>query len=41
MQDLARTLRLAGIAVGVVFLGWLLWIAVLGPSIMLLLKPRS
>lgn len=37
MQDLARTVRLAGIAVGIGFLGWLLWVAVVGPAIILLL----
>lgn len=37
MQDLARTVRLAGITAGILFLGWLLWVAVIGPAILLLL----
>jgi len=40
MQDVAKALRIAGIAVGVMFAGWLLWIVLLGPSILLLLRPR-
>lgn len=41
MQDLARTVRLAGIAVGIAFLAWLLWVAVVGPAILLLLHAGS
>jgi hypothetical protein len=40
MQDLARALRIAGITVGVMFAGWLLWIVLIGPAILLLLRPR-
>jgi tetrahydromethanopterin S-methyltransferase subunit F len=40
VQDLARALRIAGIAVGVMFAGWLLWIVLIGPAVLLLLRPR-
>lgn len=41
MQDLARTVRLAGIVAGILFLAWLLWVAVIGPAILLLVHARS
>jgi hypothetical protein len=40
MQDLARAIRVAGITVGVMFAGWLLWILLIGPGVLLLLHPR-
>jgi hypothetical protein len=40
VQDLARALRVAGIAVGLVFVGWLLWIVLIGPAVLLLMHPR-
>ena len=40
MQDLARALRIAGFAVGVMFAGWLLWIVLIGPAILFVLRPR-
>lgn len=41
MRDLVRTVRLAGIAAGILLLGWLLWVVVVGPAILLLLHARS
>jgi tetrahydromethanopterin S-methyltransferase subunit F len=40
MQDLARAIRIAGIAVGLMFAGWLLWIVLIGPAVLLLMHPR-
>ena len=41
MNPVVRMLRQLGIFVGLAFLGFLLWVAVIGPAILLLLKPRS
>jgi hypothetical protein len=41
MNPMVRMLRQLGIFVGLAFLGFLLWVAVIGPAILLLLKPRS
>ena len=40
MQDLGRALRIAGIAIGVLFAVSMLWIVLLGPSALLLLHTR-
>jgi hypothetical protein len=40
VQDLARALRIAGITVGVIFAGCLLWIVLIGPAVLLILRPR-
>jgi tetrahydromethanopterin S-methyltransferase subunit F len=40
VQDLSRALRIAGIAAGLLFAMWLLWIVLLGPGVLLLLHPR-
>jgi tetrahydromethanopterin S-methyltransferase subunit F len=40
MQDLARAIRIAGIAVGLMFAGWLLWIVLIGPAVLVLMHPR-
>ncbi len=41
MQSVVKTLRTLGIVIGIAFIGLLLWVAVVGPAILLLLKPRS
>lgn len=41
MRDLARTLRVAGIAIGILFLIGLVWVVLLGPAAMILMAPRS
>jgi hypothetical protein len=41
MNPMVRMLRQLGIFVGLAFLGFLLWVAVIRPAILLLLKPRS
>jgi hypothetical protein len=41
MNPMVRMLRQLGIFVGLAFLGFLLWVAVIGPAILLLLKPRG
>ena len=41
MQDLGRTLRLAGIVAGILFLILMAWVVLLGPGIMILIKPRG
>jgi hypothetical protein len=40
VQDLAKGLRIAGITVGVMVAGWLLWVVLIGPAVLLLLRPR-
>ncbi|HKV87837.1 MAG TPA: hypothetical protein VJT78_07560 [Candidatus Dormibacteraeota bacterium] len=40
MHDLARTLRLAGILVGIIFAVSLVWVVLLGPAALMLLSPR-
>jgi hypothetical protein len=40
VRDLARTLRVAGIVVGGMFAAWLLWVAAVGPAVMILLRPH-
>jgi hypothetical protein len=41
MNPMVRMLRQLGILIGLAFLGFLLWVAVIGPAILLLLKPHS
>ncbi len=41
MQDLARTLRVAGIAIGLLFLIALVWVVLLGPAALVLITPRT
>jgi len=41
MNPVLQALRTVGIIVGVAFLGLTLWVAVIGPAILLLLKPHS
>ena len=41
MNPMVRMLRQLGIFIGLAFLGFLLWVAVLGPALLLLLKPHS
>jgi hypothetical protein len=41
MNPVLQALRTLGIIVGVAFLGFMLWVAVIGPAILLLLKPHS
>jgi hypothetical protein len=41
MNPMVRMLRQLGIFVGLAFLGFLLWVAVVGPAILILLKPHS
>jgi hypothetical protein len=38
--QLGRALRIAGISIAVMFAVWLLWIVVLGPAALILLRPR-
>jgi hypothetical protein len=38
---MVRMLRQLGIFIGLAFLGFLLWVAVVGPALLLLLKPHS
>jgi hypothetical protein len=40
VQDVAKAIRVAGITVGLMFAGWLLWIVLIGPAILLLMHPR-
>ena len=41
MNPMVRMLRQLGIFIGLAFLGFLLWAAVIGPALLLLLKPHS
>jgi hypothetical protein len=41
MNPMVRMLRQLGIFIGLAFLGFLLWVAVVGPALLLLLKPHS
>ena len=41
MNPMVRMLRQLGIFIGLAFLGFLLWVVVIGPAIMVLLKPHS
>ena len=41
MNPIVRMLRQLGIFIGLAFLGFLLWVAVIGPAILLLLKAHS
>ncbi len=41
MQDLARTLRVAGIAIGLLFLIALVWVVLLRPAALVLVTPRT
>jgi hypothetical protein len=41
MQPVLQALRTMGIIIGLAFLGFMLWVAVIGPAILLLLSPRS
>ena len=41
MQPVLQALRTAGIVIGVAFLGFMLWVAVIGPALLLLLKPQN
>ncbi|HEY6875707.1 MAG TPA: hypothetical protein VI384_05045 [Candidatus Dormibacteraeota bacterium] len=40
MSSFGRSLRIAGYAVGAMFVAWLLWVAVVGPAALILLRPR-
>ena len=40
MQDFARALRTAGIVIFLLGAAWLLWVALLGPAVLILLRPR-
>ena len=39
-KDISNQLRLIGVTAGVLFVGWLLWIVVVGPIILLLSHSR-
>ena len=39
-SNVIRTLRFAGYAIALGFAGYILWVAVVGPAILLLLAPR-
>ena len=41
MNPMARTLRKLGIFIGLAFLGFTLWVVVIGPAILLMLEPRT
>jgi hypothetical protein len=41
MNPMVRMLRQLGIIIGLAFLGFMLWVAVIGPAILILLKPRT
>ena len=41
MNPIVRMLRQLGIFVGLAFIGFLLWVAVIGPALLVLLKPHS
>lgn len=41
MNPMVRTLRTLGIIIGLALLGFTLWVAVIGPAILLLLKPHD
>jgi hypothetical protein len=41
MNPVLQALRTLGIIIGIAFLGLLLWTAVVGPGILLLLTPHS
>jgi hypothetical protein len=41
VNPVLQALRTLGIVVGIAFLGFMLWVAVIGPAILLLLKPHS
>ena len=41
MNPMVRMLRQLGIFIGLAFLGIMLWVAVIGPALLLLLKPHS
>jgi len=41
MQSVVKTLRTVGIVIGIAFIGLMLWVAVIGPAILLLVKARS
>jgi multisubunit Na+/H+ antiporter MnhC subunit len=41
MSPVLQVLRTMGIVIGVAFLGFMLWVAVIGPAILLLLNPHS
>jgi hypothetical protein len=41
MNPVLRALRTVGIVIGLAFVAFMLWVAVIGPSLLLLLKPRS
>jgi hypothetical protein len=41
MNPMVRMLRQLGIFIGLAFLGYLLWVAIVGPAILILLKPHS
>ena len=41
MNPMVRMLRQLGIFIGLAFLGFLLWVAVIGPALLLLLKTHS
>jgi hypothetical protein len=40
VRDVAAALRIAGIVIGVTFAAWMLWVTVLGPAILILVRPR-
>jgi hypothetical protein len=40
VQDLSRALRVAGITIALIVAAWLLWIVLLGPAVLILLRPR-
>jgi hypothetical protein len=40
VRDVAAALRIAGIVIGVTFAASMLWIVVLGPAVLTLLRPR-
>lgn len=40
MQELARYVRIAGIAIGIFFVVSLAWVVLIGPTVFLLLRPR-
>ena len=41
MNPMVRMLRQLGIVVGLAFLGFSLWMIVIGPAILILLKPHN
>jgi hypothetical protein len=41
MNPMVRMLRQLGIFIGLAFVGYFLWVAIVGPAILLLLKPHN